>query len=111
MNAQRYKRSLVVRIVLVYLLVAFLFPLGGVYAGSAKLEGKVNVNQATAEQLEMLPGIGKKTAAAIVEYRAKNGTFTNVSDLQKVKGIGKKTLGEMEGLITLQGETTLTKVK
>ena len=44
------------------------------------------------DQLELLPGIGTKTAQAISEYRKQQGLFKTVSDLTKVRGIGEKTL-------------------
>ena len=57
--------------------------------------GKITINTATVDQLALLPGIGTKTAQAIIEYRAQHGSFKTVSDLTKVRGIGEKTL---EGL-------------
>lgn len=55
---------------------------------SSKTVG-VNINQASKEELaESLPGVGPVKAAAIVEYREKNGPFKSLDDLEKVKGIG-----------------------
>ena len=52
-------------------------------------DGAVNVNTAGAEELaEMLNGVGKRRAAAIVEHREKFGDFTNFDDLEEVTGIG-----------------------
>jgi competence protein ComEA len=73
------------------------------------LEGQININTATAEQLVLLPGIGKKTADAIIEYRTKNGNFKAVDDITKVKGIGAKKLEKIKGYLVLEGETTLKK--
>jgi competence protein ComEA len=73
------------------------------------LEGQININTATAEQLVHLPGIGKKTADAIIEYRTKNGNFKAVEDIAKVKGIGPKKLEKMKSYLVLEGETTLKK--
>src|SRR5262245_45257856 len=50
----------------------------------------VNLNAATAAELEGLPGIGAKTAARIVEYRQKNGPFKKVEDVMNVRGVGEK---------------------
>jgi len=52
--------------------------------------GVVNLNTATAADLEGLPGIGAKTAARIVEYRQKNGPFKKVEELMNVRGVGEK---------------------
>lgn len=60
----------------------------------------INVNQATVEELERLPGIGRTIAKRIVEYREKNGPFNGPSDLLKVKGIGEKKLEKIRGMIT-----------
>lgn len=49
---------------------------------------KVNVNTATQEELESLPGIGPSIASRIIEYRQQNGKFSSIEDLQSVKGIG-----------------------
>jgi competence protein ComEA len=74
-----------------------------------ELEGQININTATAEQLVMLPGIGKKTADATIEYRTKNGNFKTIDDFAKVKGIGPKKLEKIKKYLVLEGETTLKK--
>ena len=53
---------------------------------------KIKINQATAEQLETLTGIGPAKAQAIINYRDENGPFQSVDDLLNVPGIGQKTL-------------------
>ena len=75
------------------------------------LEGKLNINTATAKELKMLPGIGEKTAANVIEYRTQNGNYTESKALLKVKGIGKKTLEKINEYIIFEGETILTKKK
>jgi competence protein ComEA len=68
----------------------------------------VNINTATASQLEELPGIGKATADRIVEYRQKNGGFKKVEDLMNIRGIGEKSFLKLKPLVTVtapKGET------
>jgi len=60
---------------------------------------RVDLNSATAEQLETLPGIGPVTAAAILAWRAENGAFTAVDELLEVSGIGDATLAEVEAYV------------
>jgi competence protein ComEA len=66
---------------------------------SQKHMSKVNLNTASLEQLVSLPGVGKKRAAAIIEYRAKHGKFKSVNDLVNVKGVGKKMLQKLKNQI------------
>ncbi len=61
----------------------------------------VNLNSATVEQLDGLPGIGPAMAARIVEYRQKNGPFKKVEDLMNVRGIGEKNFLKLKPLITV----------
>ncbi|MBX7080274.1 MAG: helix-hairpin-helix domain-containing protein [Nannocystaceae bacterium] len=70
------------------------------------LEGKVNVNTASSEQLELLPGIGPTTAARILEL-VKKRPLTHPSQLMRVKGIGKKTYDRIREFVAVEGETTL----
>lgn len=60
----------------------------------------ININTATKELLETLPGIGATIAQAIVDYRFENGPFATVDDLGKIPGIGPTTLEELRGLVT-----------
>ena len=60
----------------------------------------VDINRADAATLdEALKGVGPAKAAAIVQYRAKNGAFRTVDDLARVKGIGKKTIEKNRGRV------------
>ncbi len=61
----------------------------------------VNLNTATAEQLDSLPGIGAKVAARIIEYRQKNGPFKKIEDLMNVRGIGEKNFLRIKDRITV----------
>jgi len=58
--------------------------------GKAPAENKVNLNTATVEQLQTLPGIGVATAQRILELRSKVGKFTKIEEILNVKGIGEK---------------------
>ena len=68
--------------------------------------GVVNINEATADQLERLPGIGPSRAQAIVDFR-KTQPFKRIEDLQRIKGLGKKSWNRLRPLIALSGPTTL----
>jgi competence protein ComEA len=61
----------------------------------------VNLNTATAEQLDTLPGIGAKVAARIIEYRQKNGPFKKIEDLMNVRGIGEKNFLKIRNRLTV----------
>ena len=64
----------------------------------------VNVNTATAEELETLTGIGPSLAQAIIDYRAEHGAFETAEDLLNVKGIGEAKLEGFRAEITLTEE-------
>ena len=61
----------------------------------------VDVNTATAEQLQLLPRIGPVVARRIVEYRSAVGPFRKLEELLNVKGIGRRTLEQLQPFITL----------
>lgn len=68
---------------------------------SSQPVGKVNINTATATQLDSLPGIGPTYAARIIEYRNTHGLFKSTEELKNVKGIGDKTFQKLQNSITL----------
>jgi competence protein ComEA len=65
------------------------------------VQPKININQATAEELTALPGIGETRAGQIVAHREKNGFFTDPRELMDVNGIGEKTYANIADLITI----------
>lgn len=69
---------------------------------SQKQMTQVDLNTATLEQLVTLPGVGKKKAAAIIEYRTKKGKFKSVDELVNVKGVGKKMLAKLKGQVKVK---------
>lgn len=75
--------------------------------GRKATTGKLNLNTATPEQLEMLPGVGPAKAERIIAFRQKHGAFKRVADLRRVKGFGRKTLKKLEPFLDIKGETTL----
>jgi competence protein ComEA len=92
------------------LLAALLLGGAGTLAHAAQSElgsqGVVNVNTATAQQLELLPGIGPAKARAILEARRSRGGFENVDELAEVKGIGEVALERLRPYATVKGKTT-----
>jgi competence protein ComEA len=76
-------------------------------AGAAgTLSGVVNVNTATAEELQLLPGVGESRARAIVEARTARGGFRAVDELVEVKGIGTILLERLRPFVAVKGKTT-----
>ena len=69
--------------------------------GAAAVTTPVNINTASAAQLEALPGIGAKTAQLIVDHRQKNGPFKKVEELMNVKGIGEKSFLKLKPMVTV----------
>ena len=59
----------------------------------------ININTASAEELDELPGVGESTARAIIEDREKNGPFSSPEDLMRVSGIGEKKFERLEAMI------------
>lgn len=63
--------------------------------------GKININTASAAELDKLPGVGEKISKDIVNYRDKNGKFKSISDMVKVPGIGESKFNAIKDLITV----------
>lgn len=69
---------------------------------SSAPEQKLNINTASASELETLPGIGPTLAQRILDYRRTNGPFQRPEDITKVKGIGEGIFTQIKGLITVE---------
>jgi comEA protein len=97
------------RVLSLALLTAFGLALAGssfAEDASPQLVGAVNINTATPEQLELLPGIGEARAKAVVEMRKQRGGFKSVDELTDVKGIGEVALERLRPFVRTEGKTT-----
>ena len=100
-------RSLVLRVLLSLCLVLFLS--ATINAGKKKPPAKpVNINTATSEELQQVPGIGPATAQKILQMRKSYGPFKSVDDLLAIRGLGQKRLDKMRKYLTV-GKTNLPK--
>jgi competence protein ComEA len=68
-------------------------------AGASAPTAPVDLNSATAEQLDALPGIGPVTAQKIIDYRQAHGPFRSVEDLDAIPGIGPSRIENLRGLV------------
>jgi competence protein ComEA len=74
-------------------------PLAGDPPGAGAAAGPLDLNSATVEQLDGLPGVGPVTAAHIVDWRTRNGRFASVDQLREVDGIGERRFGQLRDLV------------
>ena len=70
---------------------------------SATSQGKIDINTATVDRLQLLPGIGEALAQRIVNYREENGSFATIEGLMNVSGIGEKKFANIKDYITIGG--------
>jgi competence protein ComEA len=81
---------------------------GEAMAATPANEGpRVNVNTATAAQLQLLPRVGPALAQRIVEFRTANGLFKAPEELTRVRGIGERSFKLMQPYVSVTGDTTL----
>lgn len=71
-------------------------------------EGKVNINTATTEELQSLPGIGPALAQRIVDHRTEYGAFRTIEEIQLVKGIGEGKFADLAECITVKDNESET---
>ena len=73
----------------------------GAGGGSTAPSGPVNLNTATADELDALPGIGPVLAQHILDWRSAHGSFRSVDQLRDVSGIGDSTFADLAPLVTV----------
>lgn len=78
--------------------------IAGLLLACSTLVSALDINSADAKALESLNGVGPAKAAAIVEFRAKNGPFKSVDDLEKVPGIGAATVKKNRDSLSVGGK-------
>lgn len=70
---------------------------------------KIDLNEASVQELVKIKGIGQKYAERIVEYRENNGKFEKVEDIMKIKGIGKKKFESIKEIVSVGAESEKAK--
>ncbi|MDI3478044.1 MAG: competence protein ComEA [Thermoanaerobacterium sp.] len=73
----------------------------GVIGDVKKADGKININKATKEELDTLPGIGEVTAQRIIDFREQHGNFQKIEDIMNVSRIGPKLFEQIKDKITV----------
>ncbi|MFH0892151.1 MAG: lamin tail domain-containing protein [Candidatus Falkowbacteria bacterium] len=83
-----------------------LFGIGFFYCPSAMSDGPIDINKASLEELDSLPGIGSAKALSIIDYRQSVGLFTAIEDIMNVPGIGQSTFDGFKDLICVNCPAT-----
>jgi comEA protein len=68
---------------------------------ASKTDQKININTASAAELQQLPRIGEKVAQRIIDFREQHGNFQKIEEIMKVRGIGESTFENLKELITV----------
>ena len=103
------RRSATFRVLFFLGLITFLFSAGS-FAKKKPPEKPVNINTASSEQLQTVPGIGPVTAEKILHMRKSYGAFKSVDDLLAIRGLGPKRLDKMRKYLTV-GKAAASKSK
>lgn len=69
--------------------------------GTIAYDGRIDLNDATIQQLQLLPGIGETLAQRIIDYRTENGDFKSIEDLMNVKGIAEKKFEQLKPYVKI----------
>lgn len=77
------------------------------WAANAPAAAQVNVNTASAAELQLLPRVGPALSQRIIEFRTANGPFKAPEELIRIKGIGEKSFANLKPYVTVSGPTTL----
>ncbi len=97
---KRLKSKTMATIVLSAFAVMSVF-LSPVQAASKVTDQKININTASAVELQQLPRIGEKVAQRIIDFREQHGNFQKIEEIMKVKGIGERMFANLKELITV----------
>jgi len=96
---KRLKSKTMATIVLsAFAVMSFFLPL---VQAAPKTDQKININTASAAELQQLPRIGEKVAQRIIDFREQHGNFQKIEEIMKVRGIGESTFANLKELITV----------
>ena len=95
----------------ILLLSTLMMAMPWLWCPDAQAADKLDLNQASVEELDTLPGVGPAIARRIVAFREKNGAFKRIEDLMNVRGIGEKTFLRLRDLITVKAPSSASEEK